>query len=556
MSRAAGAFRVVGMWIRSARAAALLVLAALLLLAAPPTASAQLPAVGLSSVGGQAFANEDLLFYLPAGGELFGAAIVAGDFNGDSIDDLATGMPFDSGYVGDPVPGCGSVVVRYGAPGGRLDAGLADTVLNQLASGSPDPAEFAEMFGATLAAGDFDGDGIDDLAIGIPQNRAGAPLAGAVQIHYGRAGGIQLVGEHFLRQGVAGIPGTPENGDRFGFSLASGNFDGDPYADLAVGVPDDIFDGPLADSGTIVVLHGGPGGLLPFAGYAISQGEPQILGDPEASESFGYALAAGDFDGSGHDDLAIGVPWEDGFGAVQVIFGSQWGLLFVNNQIYSRAGLGQSGLDSRFGWSLASGDFDGDGRADLAIGDPQLDFMISGNLYQDGGAIHAIYGSDAGPPDWFDLARTDFLHQGNLYGPTATQAYDWFGQALAAGDWNGDGRDDLAVGHPGEDLGGFDRGGVTILTGDAVGGLAHYFRFLSPGFSGLPGVAQDGQAIGMALAAGDFDDNGYDDLVLGAPWHDVAGIGTEVGAEVVFYGALFADGFDGNSTIYWSATAP
>ena len=555
MSRVDDGFRVMGMWIRSARAAALLV-AACLLLAAAPSAFAQLPAVGLSSVGGQAFASEDLLFYQPAAGELFGAAVAAGDFNGDSIDDLATGMPFDSGFLGDPVPGCGSVVVRYGAPGGRLDAGLADTVLNQLASGSPDPAEFAEMFGATLAAGDFDGDGIDDLAIGIPQNRAGAPFAGAVQIHYGRAGGIQLVGEHFLRQGVAGIPGIAENGDRFGFALASGNFDGDAYADLAVGVPNDIFDGPLADSGTVVVFHGGPEGLLPFAGYAISQGEPQILGVPEAGENFGFALAAGDFDGSGHDDLAISVPVEDGLGAVQVVFGSQWGLLFINNQIYTRAGLGQTASSSNFATSLASGDFDGDGRDDLAIGDPELDFTIAGNFYQDGGAIHALYGSSAGPPDWFDLARTEFLHQGNLYGPTATQHYDRFGEALAAGDWNGDGRDDLAVGHPGEDLGGLDRGGVTILTGDPVDGLAHYFRFLSPGLSGFPGVSQDGQAIGRVLASGDFDDNGYDDLVLGAPWHDVAGIGMEVGAEVIFYGALFADGLDGNATIYWSSTVP
>jgi hypothetical protein len=250
------------------------------------------------------------------------------------------------------------------------------------------------------------------------------------------------------------------------------------------------------------------------------------------------------------------VPWEDGLGAVQVLFGSQFGLLFVNNQIYTRSGLGQSGVDARFGWSLASGDFDGDGRHDLAIGDPQLDFTVSGNLRQDAGAIHVIYGSNAGPPGWFDLARTDFLHQGNLYGATAHQASDWFGQALAAGDWNGDGRADLAVGQPGEDLGGFERGGVTILTGELVGGLAHYYRFLSPGLSGFPGVSQDGQAIGMVLAAGDFDDNGHDDLVLGAPWHDVAGIGPDVGAAWVYYGALFADGLDGNSTIYWSASAP
>ena len=555
MSRVDDGLRVVGMWIRSARAAALLARAALLVLAAAPPALAQLPFVGLSSVGGQAFGNEDLLFYVPEGGENFGGAVVAGDFNGDGIDDLATGIPFDHGFVNDPIPGCGAVVVRYGVPGGRLEAGLADTFLNQLASGSPDPAEQSEMFGSALAAGDFDGDGIDDLAIGIRQNRTGAPWAGAVQIHYGRAGGIQLAGEHLLRQGASGVPGNVELSALFGWALASGNFDGDAYDDLAVSAPyDDL--GAIPDAGSVVVFHGGAQGLLPFSGYAISQGEPQILEDPEAGENFGYALAAGDFDGSGHDDLAIGVLSEDGGGAVQVLFGSQFGLLFIHNQIYRRATLGQPALDSSFGWSLASGDFDGDGRDDLAIGDPQLDFTVSGNLRRDAGAVHVLYGSGLGPPDWFDFTRTDFFHQGVLYGPTAQQEYDEFGHALAAGDFNGDGRADLAIGHPGEALGGSSRGGVTILTGDAVGGLAHYFRFLSPGLSGFPGVAQDGQAIGRVLTAGDFDDNGYDDLVLGAPWHDVAGIGTEVGAEIVVYGALFADGFDGNATIYWSSTAP
>ncbi len=517
-------------------------------------AAAQYPFFGLSAVGAQAFDNENLLFYIPQSGDEFGAAVATGDFNGDGIDDLATGIPFDQGLAGDPILGVGAVVVRYGAPRGGLAVGLADDFLNQLASGSPDPAEASELFGAALAAGDFDGDGIDDLAIGIPQNRTGAPSAGAVQIHYGRAGGIQLVGEHLLRPGASGIPGPAENGARFGYALAAGNFDGDAYADLAVGAPNDDV-GAAASAGSVTVFHGGANGLLPFAGYLISQDEVDIADTAEASDGFGWALAAGDFDGSGHDDLAIGVPFEDGLGAVQVLFGSQWGLLFANNQIYRRAGLGQASTDGRFGWALAVGDFDGDGRSDLVIGDPELDFMVSGNLRPNAGAIHVLYGSTAGPPSWFDLARTDFLHQGNLYGATAQQTDDYFGQALAAGDWNGDGRDDLAVGQPGEDVGGIDRGGVTILTGDSPGGLAHYYGFLSPGLSGLPGLVQDGQAAGMVLAAGDFDANGHADLVLGMPWSDVAGIGLETGAEIVLYGALFADGFGTSSTTFW-ATSP
>ncbi len=116
MSRAAGGFRVVGIWIHSARAVALLVLAAFLQLVTPPPAFAQLPAVGLSSVGGQAFASEDLLLYQPAAGELFGAAVVAGDVDFDGDDDLAIGQPGED-LGGD---GRGGVTLVTGDPNGGL----------------------------------------------------------------------------------------------------------------------------------------------------------------------------------------------------------------------------------------------------------------------------------------------------------------------------------------------------------------------------------------------------------------------------------------------------
>lgn len=505
-------------------------------------AGAQIASVGLSSVGAQIFASEDLLFYAPEAGEQFGRAVAAGDFNGDGIDDLATGLPLDSGFVNDPIPGTGAVVIRYGQPGGRLEPGLADTYLTQLASGSPDPAEANEVFGWSLAVGDFDGDHLDDLAVGIPQNRTGAPTAGGVGIFYGRAGGIELVASEFLRQGVAAIPGTPANNDQFGSALAAGDFDADGYDDLAVGSPFEDVQG-FANAGTVTVLHGAATGLLPFRGYLVSRAEPGIEGSPAAGDNFGDVLASGDFDNDGTDDLAVGVQAENGStGSVQRIYGGASGLNFSRSPIV--VGVASGG---HFGAALAAGDFDADGTDDLAIGAPMVNFTVSGQPRFSVGQVTVLYFSTA-----------ELFDQGVLFGAAAQQDGDHFGSALAAGDFDGDGRADLAIGHSGEDLGatGSERGGVTILTGDSPGGLAHYFRFLSPGFSGIPGEAQIGQQVGTTLAAGDFDDNGFADLVLGIPFRTVAGVGSAAGGEIVLYGALFADGFEPGSTLFWSATAP
>ena len=125
-----------------------------------------------------------------------------------------------------------------------------------------------------------------------------------------------------------------ETFDAFGSALAAGDFDGDGWDDLAIGVPqeDVTVGGYISNAGIVQVLYGGPSGLSTAGLQAWCQGGCDgLLDTAEEGDQFGYALAAGDFNADGRDDLAVGVPGEDvgavtDAGAVNVIYGSAAGL--------------------------------------------------------------------------------------------------------------------------------------------------------------------------------------------------------------------------------------
>jgi hypothetical protein len=524
---------------------------AVVALAVPAAVAAQ-NLVGLSTVRSQRFGNENLLgFFTPQTGDQFAYSLATGDFNGDGADDLATGINADNGIAGSEIDDCGGVVVRYGRPVKGLATNLASTFLRQ--TPSQDPAEAGDTMGSSLAVCDFNGDDFDDLAVGVPrEDHLGHAAAGAVQVHFGTGSGLSFASDVFFTQSTPGVPEDVETGDGFGNTLACGDFNGDGFDDLAVGVPNEGWGlGFDALKGVIAIIPGFPFGLNFAASIQLDQDRGGMHGSAEIGDEFGFALAAGNFNGDGFDDLAIGVPGEDDDkGEVQVVFGGATGLTPAGNLLWGESFLGSvSEGGDRFSEALATGDFDGDGFDDLAIGIPAEDFG-AGNSIPDVGQVGVLYGAS----DGFDRSRTQYWSEDNIWFAGTSEAGDEFGFTLAAGDFDRDGRDDLAVGHFREFVLGAGDGAATILMGSSSGLTAARRRGIAAGIEGFPGNSgEHDKGFAYSLATGDFDADGHADLAIGVPGEDQNGI-VDAGGEAVLYGALFGDGFETANTLQWPQT--
>jgi len=519
----------------------------LLVFASAGVVGAQVAAVGLSTVRARQYAKGNGPSAPPRTDDRFAWSLAAGDFDGDGADDLATGVPFSDGPLGDPVENCGVVAIRYG----RLGRGLADAEGDLVSQSLVNGAEAGDEFGSALAACDFDGDGFDDLAVGAPGEDLGIALgrAGAVNVFYGESTGLASPRVQSFDENTPGIPGSAASQDQFGFELACADFDGDGHDDLAVGAPTKSIGGD-SFAGAVFVLPGSATGLVATASFVLDQDQPLVTGEAEPEDRFGFALAAADFDGDGFDDLAVGVPLEDSSGAFHAFFGSASGLS-VDDAVYrDETGLGGlSEIADAFGAELVAGDFDGDGRGDLVIGIPFENFAAA----TDCGQVNVVYGAPGG----FDFGSTQFWAQDNILGAGTSESGDDFGWAAAAGDFDGDGRDDLAVGSPGEFVTGLGDGAATVFMGSATGLSAARRRGIASGLDGWPGDATEHERfLSNAMTAGDFDGDGHGDLALGAPLEDTVLQTVDAGTVTVIYGSLFADGFDSGGTGLWTVSAP
>jgi hypothetical protein len=479
---------------------------------------------------------------------------VYGDFNGDGFDDLAIGVPFES--VGS-IQYAGGVEVIYGSSGGlSATSPRADQFWTQDSTNIEDSAEaevnerLGDNFGRSLASGDFNGDGRDDLAIGVPGEDVGSISdAGGVEVIYGSSDGLSATSaraDQFWTQDSADINDHADDSDEFGWSLASGDFNNDGRDDLAIGVQGESV-GSIQAAGGVEVIYGSSGGLsatTPRADQFWTQDSTDINDQAEDTDEFGSAIASGDFNGDGKDDLAIGIRFEgvgsiDGAGAVEVIYGSSGGLSATTpraDQFWTQDSTDindQAEFVDFFGSSLTSGDFNGDGKDDLAIGVPYEDV---GSI-SDAGAVEVIYGSSGGLSATSPLAD-QFWTQDSADIDNIAEDGDHFGWSLASGDFNGDGRVDLAVGVESEDVGSISGAGAVEVIYSSSGGLsatsARADQFWTQDSTDINDQAEFPDLFGSSLASGDFNGDGRDDLAIGVPQESVGSIGSAGGVEVIY----------------------
>jgi hypothetical protein len=408
--------------------------------------------------------------------------------------------------------------------------------------------------------GDFDDDGFADLALGLPfrnlPDSGGTVVdSGAVLVLYGGATGLSAFGSQLWRQGSGGVDGVSESDDYFGAALAAGDFNGDAFADLAIGVPgEDV--GAILESGAVNVIYGSPSGLS--TGFAAVADQIWVQGDlglsmEETGDGFGTSLAVGDFDGDGRSDLAVGSPREDvgaiaDAGAVSVVYGTGLGLAGTGARFVTQndASPAEAETEDWFGHSVVAGDFDGDGYDDLAAGALYEDLVSGGGApLSSAGAVHVVRGSASGLEG--DIAW--ILHRGHTTFPPTS--FDHLGGALGTGRFDGGGTADLVIGGYGVTIGGQDDAGAAFVFGGRSGAPPLFALELSQG--GLvPGAPEPADHFGAAFAAGDFDGNGFDDLAVGVPGEGAGGA-EDAGVVNVFVNqGLFRDGFERGDALRWS----
>lgn len=446
------------------------------------------------------------------------------DFNKDGFEDTVIGSPGeDNGTLTDG----GVVHVLYGGASGPSAKG--SQMWSQNSSGIAGSVEKGDRFGEAVATGDLNNDGYDDLVIGVPYEDIGSIKdAGAIHVLLGSASRLRSAGNQLWYQGSSGVPGSDETSDRFGLTLAIGNFDNSAGDDVAIGAPGEAI-GSAAGAGAVTVLRGGAGGLVTTGAQQWTQNSVGIEATAQAGDGFGASLAAGDLQGDTHDDLAIGTPSDNlsaDEGSVTLMRGSILGLrpITVTGDFFSADGP-QSG--DAFGSSVAITDMGGyasvDGYGDLIVGAAGQKLGSSAHA----GRVNVTYNDHSDLPFFGEVVDQSSFGFGSI------EAEARFGTTLHGKNLPGQGV--LAVGSPLDNVGSvLDAGSVTVLQSSGVPNDFGLFtltgeRYIHQNSSGVPGGVETNDRFGHDVAVLDIDRDAFLDLVIGTPLEGV-GSSSQAGA--------------------------